>query len=91
MADKNMEQVMEKAIIEKLNAIDAQETPEEDAGIEEVKKLAKYKVQDVKEEDGVYTVSVQVEPSNVFQTLQQSSTEVSKDKMIFESPEMLKW
>ena len=27
----------------------------------EVKKLAKYKVQDVKEEDGVYTVSVQVE------------------------------
>ena len=37
----------------------------------EVKKLAKYKVQDVKEEDGVYTVSVQVEPSNVFQTLQQ--------------------
>ena len=26
----------------------------------EVKKLAKYKVQDVKEEEGVYTVSVQV-------------------------------
>ena len=47
----------------------------------EVKKLAKYKVQDVKEEDGVYTVSVQVEPSNVFQTLQQSSTEVSKEKI----------
>ena len=47
----------------------------------EVKKLAKYKVQDVKEEDGVYTVSVQVEPSNVFQTLQQSSAEVSKEKV----------
>ena len=47
----------------------------------EVKKLAKYKVQDVKEEDGVYTVSVQVEPSNVFQTLQQSSVEVSKEKI----------
>ena len=47
----------------------------------EVKKLAKYKVQDVKEEDGVYTVSVQVEPSNVFQTLQQSSAEVSKGKI----------
>ena len=46
-----------------------------------VKKLAKYKVQDVKEEDGVYTVSVQVEPSNVFQTLQQSSAEVSKEKI----------
>ena len=38
-------------------------------------------VQDVKEEDGVYTVSVQVEPSNVFQTLQQSSTEVSNEKI----------
>ena len=47
----------------------------------EVKKLAKYKVQDVKEEDGGYTVSVQVEPSNVFQTLQQSSTEVSNEKI----------
>ena len=47
----------------------------------EVKKLAKYKVQDVKEEDGGYTVSVQVEPSNVFQTLQQSSAEVSKEKI----------
>ena len=47
----------------------------------EVKKLAKYKVQDVKEEDGVYTVSVQVEPSNVFQILQQSSAEVSKEKI----------
>ena len=48
----------------------------------EVKKLAKYKVQDEKkDEDGVYTVSVQVEPSNVFQTLQQSSTEVSNEKI----------
>ena len=47
----------------------------------EVKKMAKYKVQDVKEEDGVYTVSVQVEPSDVFQTLQQSSAEVSKEKI----------
>ena len=35
----------------------------------------------MKEEDGVYTVSVQVEPSNVFQTLQQSSTEVSNEKI----------
>ena len=49
--------------------------------MEEVKKLAKYEVQDVKEEDGGYTVSVQVEPSNVFQTLQQSSTEVSNEKI----------
>ena len=47
----------------------------------EIKKLAKYKVQDVKEEDGIYTVSVQVEPSDVFQTLQQISAEVSKEKI----------
>ena len=48
----------------------------------EVKKMAKYKVQDEKkDEDGNYTVSVKVEPSNVFQTLQQSSAEVSKEKI----------
>ena len=47
----------------------------------EVKKLAKYKVQDEKkDEDGNYTISVKVEPSDVFQTLQQSSAEVSKEK-----------
>ena len=48
----------------------------------EVKKLAKYNVQvEKKDEDGNYTVSVKVEPSNVFQTLQQSSAEVSKEKI----------
>lgn len=48
----------------------------------EVKKLAKYKVQDEKkDEDGNYTVSVKVEPSDVFQRLQQSSAEVSKEKI----------
>ena len=48
----------------------------------EVKKLAKYKVQDEKkDEDGNYTVSVKVELSDVFQTLQQSSAEVSKEKI----------
>ena len=48
----------------------------------EIKKLAKYKVQDEKkDEDGNYMVSVKVEPSDVFQTLQQSSAEVSKEKI----------
>ena len=48
----------------------------------EVKKLAKYKVQDEKkDEDGNYTISVKVEQSDVFQTLQQSSAEVSKEKI----------
>ena len=51
--------------------------------MEEVKKLAKYKVQDEKkDEDGNYTVSVKVELSDVFQTLQQSSAEVSKEKIV---------
>ena len=46
----------------------------------EVKKLAKYKVQDEKkDEEGNYTVSVKVEPSDVFQTLQQSFTEKWKN------------
>ena len=49
----------------------------------EVKKLAKYKVQDEKkDEDENYTVSVKVELSDVFQTLQQSSAEVSKEKIV---------
>ena len=48
----------------------------------EVKKVAKYKVQDEKKDEaGNYTVSVKVEPSDVFQTLQQSSAEVSKEKI----------
>ena len=47
----------------------------------EVKQLAKYEVQDAKEENGSYIVSVRVEPSDVFQTLQQSSTEVSNEKI----------
>ena len=52
----------------------------------EVKKLAKYKVQDEKkDEDGNYTVSVKIEPSDVFQTLQQSSAEVSKGKVVHRS------
>jgi len=49
----------------------------------EVKKLAKYKVQDEKkDEDGNYTVSVKVEPSDVFQTLQQSSAERNRSGCI---------
>ena len=47
----------------------------------EVKKLAKYEVQDAKGENDSYIVSVRVESSDVFQTLQQSSTEVSNEKI----------
>ena len=48
----------------------------------EVKKLAKYKVQDEKkDEDGNYTVSVKVEPSDVFQTLQQSPQKSARKRL----------
>lgn len=50
--------------------------------MKEIKTLAKYEVQDAeKAEDGSYTVSVKVEPSNVFQTLEESSVDVSNEKI----------
>lgn len=50
--------------------------------MKEIKALAKYEVQDAeKAEDGSYTVSVKVEPSNVFQTLEESSVTVSNEKI----------
>ena len=46
----------------------------------EVKRLAKYKVLEaVETEDGNFTVKVQVEPSDVFQTLEKSAGEVSNE------------
>ena len=48
----------------------------------QVRNLAKYEVKDAKkDEDGNYTVKVKVEPSDIYQTLQQSATEVSKEKI----------
>lgn len=46
----------------------------------EVKRLAKYEVLEaVETEDGNFTVKVQVEPSDVFQTLEKSAGEVSNE------------
>ena len=48
----------------------------------QVRNLAKYEVKDAKkDEDGNYTVKVKVEPSDIYQTLEQSATEVSKAKI----------
>lgn len=48
----------------------------------EIRKLAKYEVQESeKEEDGDYKVGVKIEPSDVFQTLEDSSLEVSNEKI----------
>lgn len=47
-----------------------------------VRDLAKYEVKDAKKDkDGNYTVKVKVEPSDIYQTLEQSATEVSKEKI----------
>lgn len=56
-------------------------------------KLAKYEVLEAKKtEDGNYTVKVKAEPADVFQTLEQSSREVSNEKIAQEldpaEPEM---
>lgn len=50
--------------------------------MKKIKALAKYEVQDVeKAEDGSYTVSVKVDPSDVFQTLGECSVIVSSEKI----------
>ena len=47
-----------------------------------VEKLAKYEVKDVKKQDnGNYVVTVEVEPSNIYQTLEQNSTSVTEEKV----------
>ena len=47
-----------------------------------VEKLAKYEVKDAKKQDnGNYVVTVEVEPSNIYQTLEQNSTSVTEEKV----------
>lgn len=49
--------------------------------MKKVKSLAKYKVLDAEQTDeGGYVVKVQVEPANIYQTLEQSCAEVSNEK-----------
>ena len=50
--------------------------------LEKVEKLAKYEVKDAKKQDnGNYVVTVEVEPSNIYQTLEQNSTSVTEEKV----------
>ena len=47
-----------------------------------IDKLAKFDVlESEKTEDGDYTVKIQIEPSNIYQTLEQSATDVSNEKI----------
>lgn len=84
-AKKDMEQVFEESIKQEFIADDGIS----DEGLaqyielmKQVDNLAKYEVKDAKKtDDGDYTVKVQVEPSDVYQTLEQSFTEVSNEKI----------
>ena len=50
--------------------------------LEKVEKLAKYEVKEAKKQDnGNYVVTVEVEPSNIYQTLEQNSTSVTEEKV----------
>lgn len=84
-AKKNMEQEFEESIKQEFTAEDG--ISEEGLAqytelMRQVDNLAKYEVKEAKKtDDGDYIVKVQVEPSDVYQTLEQSSTEVSNEKI----------
>lgn len=84
-AKKNMEQEFEESIKLEFTADDG--ISEEGLAqyielMRRVDNLAKYEVKEAKKaDDGDYIVKVQVEPSDVFQTLEQSSTDVSNEKI----------
>ncbi len=82
---KNMEQQFEESI--KQEFTDDYSISEEGLAqyielMKQVGNLAKYEVKDEKKtHDEDYIVKVQLEPSDVYQTLEQSSTEVSNEKI----------
>lgn len=84
-AKKNMEQEFEESIKQEFTAEDG--ISEEGLAqytelMRRVDNLAKYEVKEAKKtDDGDYIVKVQVEPSDIYQTLEQSSTEVSNEKI----------
>lgn len=82
---KNMKQEFEESIKQEFTAEDGISEEGLVQYIEQMKQvdnLAKYEVKDArKTDDGDYIVKVQVEPSDVYQTLEQSSTDVSNEKI----------
>lgn len=84
-AKKNMEQEFEESIKQEFTAEDG--ISEEGLAqyielMKQVDNLAKYEVKDAKKtDDEDYIVKVQVEPSDVYQTLEQSSMDVSNEKI----------
>lgn len=84
-AKKDMEQEFEESIRQELTADDAISEEGIVKYIEIMKQadnLAKYEVKDAKEaDDGNYIVKVQIEPSDIYQTLEQSLTDVGNEKM----------
>lgn len=84
-AQKDLEQDFQESIRQQFTADDNITEDGIAAYAEKMKavaQLAKYEVLDAERtEDGNYTVKVKVEPSNVYQTLEESSQAVSQEKI----------
>lgn len=84
-ARKIFEQDFEERINLEFDGVDniSQEEIQKYAALKsKIDKLAKFDVlESEKTEDGDYTVKIQIEPSNIYQTLEQSATDVSNEKI----------
>ena len=84
-ARKIFEQDFEERINLEFDGVDkiSQEEIQKYAALKsKIDKLAKFVVlESEKTEDGDYTVKIQIEPSNIYQTLEQSATDVSNEKI----------
>ena len=84
-ARKIFEQDFEERINLEFDGVDriSQEEIQKYAALKsKIDKLAKYDVlESEKTKDSDYTVKIQIEPSNIYQTLEQSATDVSNEKI----------
>lgn len=84
-ARKIFEQDFEERINLEFDGVDniSQEEIQKYAALKsKIDKLAKFDVlESEKTEDGDYTVKIQIEPSNIYQALEQSATDVSNEKI----------
>lgn len=84
-ARKIFEQDFEERINLEFDGVDkiSQEEIQKYAALKsKIDKLAKFDVlESEKTEDGDYTVKIQIEPSNIYQTLEQSAADVSNEKI----------
>ena len=89
ISEKEVRKIFEQDFEERINlefdGVDkiSQEEIQKYAALKsKIDKLAKFDVlESEKTEDGDYTVKIQIEPSNIYQTLEQSATDVSNEKI----------